>query len=75
MADLLRQASGAWSATSYSDVADQPFTAPQSMEGLLLKEGVYCAVGHSPSDLESYIKFDSWLEETLVPEAAGTDSK
>lgn len=45
------------------------------MEGLLLKEGVYCAIGRSPSDLEAAIDFNSWLEGTLIPEAAGTDSK
>lgn len=44
------------------------------MEGLLLKEGVYCAFGRSPSDLESAVNFEQWLESTLIPEAAGTDS-
>jgi hypothetical protein len=50
-------------------------TAPQSMEGLLLKEAVYTAVGRSPSDLEGSINFQEWLEGTLVPECAGTDSE
>lgn len=45
------------------------------MDGLLLKEGVYCAFGRSPSDLQGSIDFDGWLEHTLVQEAAGTDSK
>lgn len=45
------------------------------MEGLLLKEGVYCAFGRSPGDLEGAIDFDSWLEQTLIIEATGTDSK
>lgn len=45
------------------------------MDGLLLKEGVYCAVGNSPSELESYINFGHWLDNTLASEAAGTDSK
>ncbi|ORY75687.1 armadillo-type protein [Leucosporidium creatinivorum] len=52
----------------------QQASAPQSMEGLLLKEGVYCAFGRSPSDLEAAINFDNWLDNTLIPEAAGTDS-
>lgn len=49
--------------------------APQSVEDLLLKEGVYCAFGRSPSDLEHSISFDAWLDETLLAEASGTDPK
>lgn len=45
------------------------------MEGLLLKEAVYTAVGRSPSDLDASINFQQWLEGTLVAECAGTDSK
>ncbi|GAA6036573.1 hypothetical protein JCM8097_001232 [Rhodosporidiobolus ruineniae] len=52
----------------------QQVSTPQSMEGLLLKEAVYTAVGRSPSDLESAINFTEWLENTLAPECAGTDS-
>ncbi|CEQ38881.1 SPOSA6832_00361, partial [Sporobolomyces salmonicolor] len=52
----------------------QQVSTPQSMEGLLLKEAVYTAVGRSPSDLESAINFQGWLEGTLVAECYGTDS-
>jgi hypothetical protein len=53
----------------------QQSSDPQNMEGLLLKEGIYCAFGRSPSDLEGSIDFDKWLDQTLVVEAAGIDSK
>ncbi|GAA5889895.1 hypothetical protein JCM5296_003642 [Sporobolomyces johnsonii] len=52
----------------------QQVSTPQSMEGLLLKEAVYTAVGRSPSDLETAINFQGWLEGTLVAECYGTDS-
>ncbi|SCV68568.1 BQ2448_689 [Microbotryum intermedium] len=41
-------------------------------EALLLKEGVYCALGHSPADLKESIDFEHWLTTTLIPEARGT---
>ncbi|POY71320.1 hypothetical protein BMF94_5632 [Rhodotorula taiwanensis] len=52
----------------------QQVSTPQSMNDLLLKEAVYTAIGRSPSDLEQYIDFTSWLNGTLAPECAGTDS-
>ncbi|GAA5972295.1 hypothetical protein JCM11641_002396 [Rhodosporidiobolus odoratus] len=52
----------------------QQVSAPQSMEGLLLKEAVYTAIGRSPSDLAEAINFPQWLEQTLAVECAGTDS-
>lgn len=45
------------------------------MEGLLLKEAVYTAVGRSPSDLEGSIVFEQWLNGTLKAECEGTDVK
>ncbi|GAA6004411.1 hypothetical protein JCM10207_000715 [Rhodosporidiobolus poonsookiae] len=48
-------------------------STPHSMEGLLLKEAVYTAVGRSPSDLEGSIVFEQWLNGTLKAECEGTD--
>lgn len=77
MASLLQQVSGEQFTPSMRRSRAHHFAiaAPQSMEGLLLKEGVYCAFGRSPGDLEGAIDFDSWLEQTLIVEATGTDSK
>ncbi|KAM0793458.1 hypothetical protein ACM66B_000901 [Microbotryomycetes sp. NB124-2] len=44
------------------------------MQGLLLKEGVYFAVGQDPNFLPVGLDFGAWLDNSLVPEAAGTDS-
>lgn len=45
------------------------------MDGLLLKEGVYCAFGRCPAQLNSSIDFSAWLEHSLLPEAASTDPR
>ncbi|GAA5826975.1 hypothetical protein JCM11251_002187 [Rhodosporidiobolus azoricus] len=52
----------------------QQVSQPQDMDGLLLKEAVYTAVGRSPGDLESAIDFQQWLAGTLTQECFGTDS-
>ncbi|GAA5891120.1 hypothetical protein JCM6882_006430 [Rhodosporidiobolus microsporus] len=52
----------------------QQVSQPQDMNGLLLKEAVYTAVGRSPSDLESAVDFQQWLAGTLTQECQGTDS-
>ncbi|BGP12651.1 hypothetical protein JCM10213v2_000568 [Rhodosporidiobolus nylandii] len=52
----------------------QQVSQPQDLDGLLLKEAVYTAVGRSPSDLESAIDFTQWLNGTLAAECTGTDS-
>ncbi|KAK4055221.1 hypothetical protein OIV83_000501 [Microbotryomycetes sp. JL201] len=44
------------------------------MQGLLLKEAVYFAVGQDPNFLPHGLDFGAWLDGSLVPEAAGTDS-
>lgn len=75
MARLLRETSGRLLQIVHRVESDIFDTAPQSMAGLLLKEGIYCAFGRSPSDLGASISFDQWLVEDLIPEAAGTDSK
>lgn len=51
--------------------------APETsgLDGLLMKEGVYCAFGGSPGYLEQAVDFDSWLNTSLIPEAMGTDEK
>jgi hypothetical protein len=81
MVELLKQVSGSSSplpsllSASINELMLSSLTEPQSMDDLLLKEAVYTAIGRSPSDLEASIDFPSWLENTLVPECAGTDSK
>ncbi|KAK4702500.1 importin-11, partial [Phenoliferia sp. Uapishka_3] len=55
----------------------QDTSEPRNFDGLLIKEGVYCAFGRSSSDLRSAIPdfdFDSWLDQALAPEALGVDS-
>ncbi|GAA6025975.1 hypothetical protein JCM11491_006406 [Sporobolomyces phaffii] len=48
-------------------------TAAAGIDGLLLKEAVYTAVGKSAQDLTQSLDFDEWLKGTLVREVAGQD--
>ncbi|KAK4057588.1 hypothetical protein OIO90_001233 [Microbotryomycetes sp. JL221] len=52
----------------------QQTSSGKNMENLLIKEGIYYAIGQNSNFLPSSIDFDSWLENTLIPEATGTDS-
>ncbi|GAA5896429.1 karyopherin KAP120 [Sporobolomyces salmoneus] len=52
---------------------DPKVAHPQDMNGLLLKEAVYTAIGKSATDLTESLNFQEWLNQGLVPEVAGTD--
>ncbi|GAA5831223.1 hypothetical protein JCM3766R1_002972 [Sporobolomyces carnicolor] len=52
---------------------DPKVAHPQDMNGLLLKEAVYTAIGKSATDLTESLNFEDWLRQTLMPEVGGTD--
>ena len=48
---------------------------PKNMEDLLLKESVYTGIGKSLGELGEIIDFETWLRNSLIPEALSTDTK
>ncbi|GAA5940300.1 karyopherin KAP120 [Sporobolomyces koalae] len=57
-----------------SYLKDPTISQPQDMNGLLLKEAVYTAIGKSAASLAESINFEEWLNQGLVSEVAGTDT-
>lgn len=48
---------------------------PKNMQDLLLKESVYTGIGKSLGELGEIIDFETWLRNSLIPEALSTDTK
>ncbi|GAA5950880.1 hypothetical protein JCM3765_004618 [Sporobolomyces pararoseus] len=58
--------------SSSSSSSETSTAAAGDLDGLLLKEAVYTAIGKSCTDLNGILDFESWLNQSLLPEALGT---
>ncbi|KAL0949404.1 hypothetical protein HGRIS_009466 [Hohenbuehelia grisea] len=57
--------------STFKQLATQPAS---SLESVVQKEALYCALGRCANRLKDVIPFDHWLSQTLLPEAQETNA-